>query len=128
MFVFTFDRLLKAMKKSLIIAVVFLACSGCASVELLRMSHWFESNLYVGELSIPHLHKAEWKEIKSQFSKRTNYSFQQAIRESRDRVLVNLELKSDRSHGMELRFDRKEGKWLEDELKAREVVYLVPFE
>lgn len=115
------------MNRLMIIAAIF-ACSGCASIELFRMSHWFESNLYVSDLGVQHLSKAEWQEIKSQFAKRSDYSFQMAIRENSDRVAVNLELKTDRSKGMELRFDRKsDGKWSEDESKSHAVDYLIPF-
>ena len=110
------------------LSVVVLA--GCASIKrelwFERRAHSFQEGLYVADLNIPHLTKAEWEEIKAQFAARTEYFFLNGSRDSVDLVEVSLALNTDRYKGVKLRFERKDGKWIENKTKAEVVEYLIP--
>ena len=116
--------------KRFVTFVLIVAFAGCASIKrelwFERRSHAFQDGLYVADLSIPHLTKSEWEEIRAQFIERAEYLFVSASRDSVDRVEVSLALKRDRHKGVKLRFDRKGEKWVEDKAKAEVVEYLIP--
>ncbi len=116
--------------KNFIAIVLIVTFVGCASVKrelwFERRSHAFQKGLYIADLSVPHLTKSEWGEIRAQFIGRAEYLFDSASRDSVNRVNVSLVLKEDRSRGVILRFDRKDEKWVEDQAKAEVVEYLVP--
>jgi hypothetical protein len=116
--------------KALVIVLASVALVGCESVrrdfDLARRSHSFEPKLFVADASIPRLEKSEWEEIRDQFARYTEYQFRDADRLSEDVVRVSLELKSDQYKGMQLRFERKSGHWIENPARAEKVDYLIP--
>lgn len=119
-------------KKSIAVAVVLasIALVGCESVrrdfDLARRRHSFEPKLLVADTSIAHLEKSEWEEIRDQFMRYTEYHFRDADRLSEDVVRVSLELKIDQYKGIQLRFERKSGHWIENPARAEKVDYLIP--
>jgi hypothetical protein len=116
--------------KAPIIVVACLVLVGCEGVrrdfDLARRSHSFEPRLVVADLKVPHLEKSEWEEIREQFARRKDYVFRDADRLSETVVRVSLEWKVDRGRGIQLRFERKDGRWIENASRAEEVEYLIP--
>jgi hypothetical protein len=119
-------------KQSIALAMVLVSAAlvGCESVrrdlDLARRSHSFEPKLFVAHASIPHLKKSEWEEIRDQFMRYSEYHFRDADRLSEDVIRVSLELKSDQYKGIQLRFEKKSGHWIENPARAEKVDYLIP--
>ena len=110
------------MKRFTTFVLVF-ALAGCASIDQWRRSHSFQERLYVADLGVPHLTKAEWMEITAQLPEKWETMFRDGVRESLNRVDVSL---GGTYEGEILRFEKKDGKWIENKAKAEKVKYLIP--
>ncbi len=109
------------MKRIGALTLIF-ALVGCASLNQWRESHSFQRNLYVADLSIPHLTKAEWGEITAQLPEGWKFEFREAVRTSLNRAEVSL---GGTYEGQRLFFERTNGKWIENKAKAVKEEYLI---
>ena len=94
--------------------------SGTHKTEII--SHSFEKRLYVANRRVPFLSQSEWAEISAQLGARKNYVFDSATRQTGDLVTVRLVENHTSTCHLELYFEKKNGRWIEDRSKSEETV------